>query len=245
MPTQKNLPAKNDFGADLLALASGLGRIFFTCVWTSAPFLSAFAGELEIQATPAEVPVYEITATGQKNLLGKTPLKLKDINTEEPKVLLLESPGYASVYLPLSKLRSKASFKLNLRRLEEWSLLQAPKNENPIAKIEQKADQLVEKIITIQSLMDSRKTKEALVLADDLKSQYPGSFGVKMVYANALLLSGEKRKALAIYSSILEQLPANQRGMRESVRLIVNQLGQAVPDAGSIRSPARVKGGNP
>lgn len=199
-------------------------------VGISAPVFSE-AALLKILSSEADTKVYEVTDPMNKKELGRTPLALEDFDTSEPRVLLLEKPGFASVYIPFSQnVATHFAVKAQMHPLINWT------NEELSRKTIENAEAIVDKITAVQALLDSRKTKEALSLIDSLKTEYPNSFSVRMIHANALLLSGEGQKAQAIYSTLLSEIPTSRAYLKNAIEQIYSRL------TGSKRIPAS-KGG--
>ncbi len=99
------------------------------------------------------------------------------------------------------------------------------------------AENIIDQVLGIQALLDARKVKEALPLAENLKAAYPTSVSVRLVYANALLLSGEPAKADGIYTMLLDEIPDSRKYLKDSITAVRARLR-------GVRVPAsKVKGG--
>ena len=189
-----------------------------------APIFSQ-AALLKILSTEPDTKVMEVTDPMNVKELGRTPLTLADFDTSQPRVLLLEKPGFSSSYIPFSQsVATHFSVMVNLHPLINWT------NEELTRKTVEVAENMVDRITAVQTLLDSRKIKEALTMIDSLKNEYPNSISVRLIYANALLLNGEGQKAEAIYSSLLNEIPVNRTYLKEAVEQIHSRLsGKRIP----------------
>ena len=188
---------------------------------------SAEAALLKILSTEPDTQVYEVTDPMNKKLLGRAPLRLDDFDTSQPRLLLLEKPGFSSSYIPFSQgVATHFAILATLRPIINWT------SEELTRKTIETAEGIVDRITTIQSLLDSRKVKEAMPLAEALKLDYPNSFSVRLIYANTLLLNGEGKKAEILYSSLISEVPANRSSMKEAIEQIHFRLtGNRIPAA--------------
>jgi hypothetical protein len=203
----------------------------FLIVGVFAPVISQ-AAVLKILSTEPDTKVTEVTDPMNKKELGRTPLTLEDFDTSQPRVLLLEKPGFSSAYIPFSQnVATHFSVMANLHPLINWT------SEELTRKTVENAEVIVDKITAVQALLDSRKTKEALTIIESLRTEYPNSFSVRMIYANTLLLNGEGQKAQAIYSTLLTEIPASRAYLKNAIEQIHSRL------SGNKRAPAS-KGGN-
>jgi predicted Zn-dependent protease len=91
------------------------------------------------------------------------------------------------------------------------------------------AEALIDRISSAQALLDARKTKEALTQIETLKNEYPTSFSVRLIHANALLLNGEGQKAQSIYNALLSEVPETRTYMKEAIQNIQSRLGKRMP----------------
>lgn len=190
------------------------------------------AALLKILSSEPNTKVTEVTDPMNKKELGRTPLTLEDFDTSQPRVLLLEKPGFSSAYIPFSQnVATHFSIMANLHPLINWT------SEELSRKTIENAEAIVDKITAVQALLDSRKTKEALTLIESLKTEYPNSFSVRLIYANALLLNGEGQKAETIYSTLLTEIPASRAYLKNAIEQIYSRL------RGGKRLPASTKGG--
>ena len=177
------------------------------------------AALLKILSSEADTVVTEVTDPMNKKELGKTPLTLNDFDTSAPRVLLLEKPGYAPVYIPFSQnVATHFAVKADMHPLINWT------SEELNRKTTENAEAIIDKVTAIQAMLDSRKVKEALTMADALKNEYPNSFSIRLVYANALLLNGEGQKAETLYSTLLSEVPSNRAYLKDSIEQIHSRL---------------------
>lgn len=188
------------------------------------------AALLKILSSEPETRVYEVTDPMNKKELGRAPLTLEDFDTSQPRLLLLEKPGFSSAYIPFSQsVATHFSVMATLHPLINWT------SEELTRKTLDSAEELVDRITGIQALLDSRKVKDALTQIDSLRSEYPKSFSVRLIHANALLLNGEGKRAQNIYSSLLEEVPSSRSYMKEALENISSRLN-------GKRMPASVRG---
>jgi len=188
------------------------------------------AALLKILSTEPDTKVFEITDPMNKKELGRTPLTLNDFDTSQPRVLLIEKPGFASVYLPFSQsVATHFAIKADMHPLINWT------SEELNRKTVEIAEGIVDRITVAQNLLDARKVKEALTMVESLKNEYPNSFSIKLVYANALLLNGEGQKADAMYSALINEVPSNKAYLKDSLEQIHSRLSKT-------RMPASVGG---
>ena len=220
-------------------VGNGMSRIFKSNFYTKALLLLGIlqpiyseAALLKILSTEPDTKVFEVTDPMNKKELGRTPLTLTDFDTSQPRILLIEKPGYASVYLPFSKeVATHFSIKADMHPLINWT------SEELNRKTVEIAEAVLDKITAVQTLLDTRKVKEALTLIESLKNEFPNSFSVRLVYANALLLNGEGQKADAMYASLISEVPTNKAYLKSSLEQIHSRLGN------KARMPAST-GGN-
>lgn len=186
--------------------------------------LRASAAELVITSTTGDTRVFEVSGKEQK-LIGTAPVTIKDPENYVGKVLLLEKPGYASIYTPIpGDLKSSTTISVHMKELGEWT----PEEFNKKSIVT--AENIVDQVLSIQALLDTRKVKEALPLAENLKAAYPTSVSVRLVYANALLLSGESAKADGIYTMLLDEIPDSRKYLKDSITAVRARLrGERVP----------------
>ena len=178
------------------------------------------AAVLKILSTEPDTRVSEVTDPMNKKELGRTPLTLNDFDTSQPRVLLIEKPGFASIYLPFSQgVATHFAIKADMHPLINWT------SEELYRKTVETAESIVDRITAAQALLDARKVKKALTMIESLKSEYPNSFSVRLIYANALLLNGEGQKADAIYSALISEVPSNKSYLKDSLEQIHSRLG--------------------
>lgn len=190
----------------------------------------ADAALLKILSTEPDTKVFEVTDPMNKKELGRAPLTLEDFDTTQPRVLLLEKPGFSSAYIPFSQsVATHFSIMANLHPLINWT------SDELTRKTMDAAETLVDRITSVQALLDARKTKEALTQIDSLKSQYPNSFSVRLIHANALLLNGEGKRAQTIYNALLDEVPSSRASLKEALETMQNRLS-------GKRMPASIKG---
>ena len=178
-----------------------------------------FAIELKIDSNKKDSKVYSVGPNGENLELGTTPLTIKKFESKSHPTILILKKGYVPVYIPISqKLKSKVSIMVNLKALNVWSLSQY-KNES-----QKLAEDLLDQVLLIQSLLDSRKVEMAIPMIQDLKRSYPKSISVGVLYANSLLMSGKRQLAQAYYEDLLEKIPDNRSILKKMVRTLNNKL---------------------
>jgi predicted Zn-dependent protease len=185
---------------------------------------SADAALLKILSTEPDTQVYEVTDPMNKKSLGRAPLTLEQFDTSEPRVLLLEKPGFSSAYIPFSQsVATHFSVMATMHPLINWT------SEELNRKTVEMAESIVDRITAIQSLIDARKIKEAITQIETLKNEYPNSFSVRLIHANALLLNGEGQKARAIYSALLNEVPSNRTYMKDALEMMQSRINKRMP----------------
>ena len=185
---------------------------------------TANAAVLKILASEPETKVYEVTDPMKKKLLGSAPLVLEDFDTNEPRLLMMEKPGFSSVYIPFSQgVATHFSVQANMHPISGWT------SDEITRKTVEMAESLVDRVSAAQALLDARKTKEALAQIETLKNEYPTSFSVRLIHANAVLLNGEGQKAQAMYKALLTEVPANRAYLKDAIENIQNRLGKRMP----------------
>jgi hypothetical protein len=185
---------------------------------------TANAAVLKILSSEPETKVYEVTDPMKKKSLGTAPLALEDFDTSEPRLLMLEKHGFASVYIPFSQgVATHFAIQANMHPISDWT------SDELTRKTVDMAESLVDRITAVQSLLDARKTKEALAQVETLKNEYPTSFSVRLIHANALLLNGEGQKAQVIYKTLLSEVPANRTALKDAIDNIQKRLGSRMP----------------
>jgi len=185
---------------------------------------SADAALLKILSTEPDTQVYEVTDPMNKKSLGRAPLTLEQFDTSEPRVLLLEKPGFSSAYIPFSQsVATHFSVMATMHPLINWT------SEELNRKTVEMAESIVDRITAIQSLIDARKIKEAITQIETLKNEYPNSFSVRLIHANALLLNGEGQKARAMYSALLNEVPSSRTYMKEALEAMQSRINKRMP----------------
>lgn len=204
-------------------------HICFTFVMTILVMsTNASSFEMAIEASEVDANVYDVTVASKKTHLGKAPLAFKKEEEVAGKVFLIEKPGFAPVYIPMAgDLKRGMTIHVDLIKSEEWT------PEELTRKSMETAEKMVDQILSLQALLDARKTADALPLAENLKNTYPESVSARLVYANALLLSGDVTKADSIYGILLEEIPQSRKSMRDSIEAVRIKLrGGRVPASG-------------
>ena len=185
---------------------------------------SADAALLKILSTEPDTQVYEVTDPMNKKSLGRAPLTLEQFDTSQPRVLLLEKPGFSSAYIPFSQsVATHFSVMATMHPLINWT------SEELNRKTVEMAESIVDRITAIQSLIDARKIKEAITQIETLKNEYPNSFSVRLIHANALLLNGEGQKARAMYSALLNEVPSNRTYMKDALEMMQSRINKRMP----------------
>ncbi len=185
---------------------------------------SADAALLKILSTEPDTQVYEVTDPMNKKSLGRAPLTLEQFDTSQPRVLLLEKPGFSSAYIPFSQsVATHFSVMATMHPLINWT------SEELNRKTVEMAESIVDRITAIQSLIDARKIKEAITQIETLKNEYPNSFSVRLIHANALLLNGEGQKARSIYSALLNEVPSNRTYMKDALEMMQSRINKRMP----------------
>jgi hypothetical protein len=193
-------------------------------------FTQAEAALLKILSSEPDTKVFDVTDPMNKKELGRAPLSLEDFDTSEPKLLMLEKPGFSSAYIPFSQgVATHFSVMATLHPISNWT------TEELTRKTVDTAEAMVDRITSVQVLLDARKVKEAMHIIDSLKIEYPNSFSVRLLQANAFLLNGDGKRAQTIYSSLLDEVPSSRSYMKQALELMQSGL------AGK-RMPASVKG---
>jgi hypothetical protein len=206
-----------------------MGKILF--LFGFLVIAEAQASVLKILSSEPDTQVYEVTDPMNKISLGKAPLVLHEFETAEPRVLVLEKPGFTPAYIPISRSAPNTfSIMATLHPLSNWT------PEDMTRKSVETAEMIVDKISYIQSLAQEKKLTEALVNAESLQNQFPTSISVKLTYANMLLLSGDRKKSEAIYATVINEIPESKMYMRGSLERIRSKIG------GGNRMPASRKG---
>ncbi|MBC7691205.1 MAG: tetratricopeptide repeat protein [Methylotenera sp.] len=183
---------------------------------------SGQASELTLSASEEGATIHELTGEGANQKLvpiGKTPMTIKDADSSETKLYKIEKPGFATVYIPItSRMKANTSIAVTLKKNQEWAPSDIEKRSL------ETAEEIVDQVYSIQSLLDSRKTAEAMAMAETLRGLHPSSFSVRLVYANALLVSGEVNKAQSLYTSLITEIPPGRASMKSSIQKIINRL---------------------
>lgn len=193
-------------------------KVFFSLMTMLFSF-SALAGEMKIISSESNSRVIDATDPKNKKELGVTPFTIEEFDPTISKVLLVEKPGFASVYVPLPEnMAENTSIEVTMQPILNWT------SEELTRKTVENAENLLERVQAIQSLLDARKLKDAFPLIEALKNEYPSSFSVRLVYANALLLNGEGTKAEALYSKLLGEVPATRESLKKSIENIRSKL---------------------
>lgn len=191
---------------------------------------SAHATVLKILSSEANTEVFDVTDPMNKVSLGKAPLVMNDFLNNEPRILMLEKPGFSSAYIPVSRdLGNTFSIMANLHPIQNWT------TEELSRKSVETAEAIVDKISYIQSLVGEKKLAEALVNAEYLQNQYPNSISVRLTYANTLMLNGDRRKSEAIYATVINEIPDSKLYMKGTLEKIHSKIGGS-------RMPASTKG---
>jgi len=192
----------------------------FLCFGLLMP-LHSQAALLKLLSTEPDTKVFEVTDPMNKKELGRTPLTLENFDTSNPRVLLMEKPGFASVYVPFSQsVATHFSFKADMHPLINWT------SEELNRKTIETAESMIDRITAAQSFLDARKVKEAMAILDSLKDEFPNSFTIRILYANALVLNGEGQKADALYTLLLSELPSTKAYLKESLEGIHSRLSK-------------------
>jgi hypothetical protein len=194
----------------------------------------ANASELAIQTSEIGATVSVIDHRDDKRTeLGITPLSVAHYEEKlGGNTLVVEKPGFAPVYLPISeKLDRDVKIKIELKRLDAWDPVAVDFNQ----KVADSAENLVDQIVAVQGLLDERKVKEGLSRSEELRASYPRSVSAKVLYANALLLSGQTDKASSLYTELLADIPESRKVLRQSIESLKNRISKI----GSGRIPAR------
>ena len=197
----------------------------------------AWAAEIVLTASEPDTKIYDISeGEAQRKEIGNSQLTLQEKDVGDGKILLFEKPGYSLVYVPLmSGFKSDVSINIKLKKSGEWTSEESQKHALEVA-----AD-VIDRVLLIQGLLDSRRVSEALPLAEVLKEQYPSSVYTKLVYANALFMSGNVVKADTLWGHILGELPPGKSYIRDAVESVrANLRGRA---GGTVRAPAARKTG--
>lgn len=184
------------------------------------------AALLKILSSEPDSRVYEVTDPMNKKDLGRTPLSLADFDTSQPRLLLVEKPGFSSAYIPFSQsVATHFAILTTLHPLINWT------SDELTRKTVEIAENVVDRITAVQALLDARKVKEAMAMVESLKNEYPNSFSVRLIYANALLLNGEGKKAEVMYGALLNEIPSTRMYMKDAIEQIRARLngGKRVP----------------
>lgn len=195
----------------------------------------AFAEEIKIITNVPDCDVYEVKTTEGSSAtagtedevrthLGKTPFTLSNFTNSEMTVYKIEKRGYAPVYLPLlARSRGLTLIRLSLKKTADWVSEEAHKKSLEVA------ENMVDDLYAVQSMLDARKSKEALGLAESLHAKHPESIAARLVYANALLLNGDLVRARGIYAAALEEIPESRRTLRSTLTQVVARLSGRKP----------------
>ena len=125
----------------------------------------------------------------------------------ENKPVLVESPGFASLYIiPLPGDVVGSEVDATLRPLDTWS------DEASKKKINSLLNGVVTKMSEIQILMASGRSKEALLSIEQLSNSYPELTYLNFLRASCLVLVGEREKARAVLETALRDFPDNVEG---------------------------------
>ncbi len=171
---------------------------------------SAHAVELKFESTEPFTQIYEIHGD-QKKLLGTTPLKVNG-DAFQGKVFVAEKTGFVPAYMGLyGSPKSQALIQFSLKRLNDW----LPEEMN--ARIQQASEDLVDQVYLAQSLIEKRDYKSALAMLESLKTHFPQSLSIRILYANSLLLNGDSAKANLIYQSLVSEIPDSRKELKEQI----------------------------
>jgi hypothetical protein len=191
---------------------------------------NANAVVLKILSSEPDTQVYEVTDPMNKINLGKAPLVINEFETIEPRVLVLEKPGFSTAYIPISRgIANTFSIMATLHPISNWT------PDDLTRKSIETAESIVDKISYIQGLVKDKKTTEALVNAENLVAQFPNSISVKLTYANILMMNGDRKKSEAIYATIINEIPESKLYMKSTLEKIRSYIGGS-------RMPASKKG---
>jgi hypothetical protein len=192
-------------------------KVFFIFVLFSS--FNAFSG-VSLLTSEKNTSVYLKDESDEiVKALGATPLKIEHEDLPIGKILVFEKAGYGTVYFPIINGFEKDSIvKVRMKKLDEMISPDLKK----IAREE--AELLVDEIMLVQQLIEQKKIAQAIVMSENLKEKYPESQSVKLIYANALLMSGSRAKAVAQYELLLKELPEGRRLMRESIENVVKKI---------------------
>jgi predicted Zn-dependent protease len=115
---------------------------------------------------------------------------------------LFESPGHVGVLIiPMS---SRAVAVPKLKPIEDWS------SETFDHTLNAKLNLMVGEITKIQSLLATKKQKEALERIEALQKQFPKVSYLQFLRASTLYMGGEKEKARIAIERGLKDFPDNQ-----------------------------------
>jgi predicted Zn-dependent protease len=209
-------------------------------VLTHGAISSAHAGvyRLVVQQDGAKVSEMR-TDDDQGAVKGRSFTPVKNLNAiavenGTSKLLVIEKPGFIPVYLPLPGPPKKevALIQISLKRLDGTSRTQlgAPAREL--------ADELVDRLIIIQQLLDQKKRAEASSQASVLYQEHPQSYAVRMIYAQTLVANGQYAQADEIYRVVLSEIPEHLPSVKAAIQQIRAHLGGQRMQGGTARSPA-------
>ena len=170
----------------------------------------AYATELTFESTETATQIYEYDGD-QKKSVGVTPFTLTR-DSFNGKVFLAEKSGFVPAYMGLyENPKSKTAIRFTMKRLSDW----LPEEMN--TRIQNSSEDLVDQVYEAQSLIEDKKYKDALTLLDDLKTRFPHSVSIRILYANAVFLTGDSVKANQIYKSVLNDIPDSRKTLKEQI----------------------------
>ena len=197
---------------------------------------SVGASDFTIMSSELDSKITDITDRTKPRRIGKAPLTLKNLDVGNGKVFLVEKPGFSSVYIPLtSELQKTTAVNVLMHKDTDWT------PEDLTQKIVTTAESILDRVLAIQALLDLRKISEALPLAENLKTSYPTSISARLIYANALLLSGDHARADSLYAALLEEIPVSRKPLRDSIEKLRGQLNGRLPASAPDSNPTTRK----
>ena len=166
--------------------------------------------EITFESTESSTQIFEVDGD-QKKALGVTPLTLNR-DSFNGKVFLAEKSGFVSAYMGLyENPKTKTQLRFSMKRLSDW----LPEEMN--MRIQAASEDLVDQVYQAQSLIEDKKFKEALTLLEELKAHFPHSISIRILYANAVFLTGDSSKANQIYQSLLNDIPDSRKTLKEQI----------------------------
>ena len=199
----------------------------------------ARAGSYQLQIHPEGAMVHEVgsdsgsLAISEKStLVALDPSKDVAITEGTAKLLVIEKKGFIPVYLPLihEPKTERTVIRIEMKKIDGVT------KQFVLPLVQNLADELTDRILLVQQLLDKREDQAAVKIAEQLVLEHPNSHAVKMIFANTLVALGELKRADLIYEQVLSTLPEELMGFQQGLKQVRSRL-----NANPNRSPAKAR----